>query len=370
MRIGTDGNEANVEKRVGSNIYAYQLITWFSRLDEMRDFTIYLKSDPLADLPPGSDNWEYRLVTPSTLWTRWRLPLDLYLHRPKPQVFFSPGHYAPAFCPVPLAIAVMDLSFLHYPGMFRKRDQMKLAHWTRSSIARADRIFTISQFSKDDIIKNYAVPEEKIIVTYPGFDRKRLRVPIRQEDIQRVKQAHGIRGEYLLYLGTLQPRKNLLRLIRAFARIQDASVELVIAGKKGWLYSKILTEGRRLGIEGKVRFIGFVSDADKPALIKGSKGLVLVSLYEGFGLPILEAMALGVPTLVSDSSSLPEIVGNDGIKVDPMNVKSITRGITRLLQITEAQRKWMVVKNTSQVKKFSWKTCAEKTLEVLDAIAV
>lgn len=370
MHLGIDGNEANIKRRVGSNIYAYELLSWFQKLDKKSNFTIYLKSQPLDDLPKPQENWQYRVIKPTTLWTRCRLPLDLYLHRPKPNVFFTPGHYAPKFCPAPFAIAIMDLSFIHFPEMFRKQDLYKLTNWSRDSILRADHIFTISNFSKDDIIKNYSVPEEKVTVTYPGFDQERFGRRISPQEIERIKKRYNIVGDYLLYVGTLQPRKNLTRLIRAFAQIKGTHHSLVIAGKKGWLYSKILDEGKQLGVEDRVRFIGYVTNKDTPALMSGAEALVLVSLYEGFGIPVLEAMALGIPTVISGTSSLPEIAGEVGIMVDPKDVKSITRGLDQAIQLNEFQRKENAVKSKVQAKKFTWKQAAEKTLEVLYELAV
>lgn len=370
MHLGIDGNEANIKKRVGSNIYASALLSWFHRLDSKNTFTVYLKSEPLPDLPIARKNWKYRILKPSRLWTRWRLPLDLYIHLPRPDVFFTPGHYAPQVCPMPSAISVMDLSFIHYPELFRKRDLYTLTRWTRQSIKHANHIFTISRSSKDDIIKFYSVPEEKISVTYPGWDRKQFIRPISLEEISNVKRTYAVGGEYLLYVGTLQPRKNLVRLIQGFAATNTPEVKLVIAGKKGWQYEEILQEADRIGIGERVRFTGFVSEQDKPALMLGARALVNVSLYEGFGIPVLEAMALGVPTIVSDGSSLAELVEDTGIRVSPTDVKSITRGITRSLQITEDQRNEMAVKSRNRARQFSWKRSAQQTLEVLHELAL
>lgn len=370
MIIGIDGNEANVRQRVGSNIYAYSLLDWFAKLDQDRRFTVYLKSKPISDLPSSRENWQYRVLKPGKLWTRWRLPLDLYLNNPRPNIFFTPGHYAPKFCPVPFAISIMDLSFVHYPEMFIRQDLYQLVSWTRDSVRRASHIFTISQFSKDDIIKHYSIPEEKITVTYPGYDQERLAKDISAEEIIRVKKAYGITGDYLIYLGTLQPRKNLKKLIAAFAQLKKDDLNLVIAGKRGWLYSEILNEGKRLGIEKRVVFTDYLNSKDTPALIKGSRALVLVSLYEGFGIPVLEAMALGVPSVIAETSSLPEIGGDLAITVDPNAVKSITRGLYRVIQLNESQRKEISVKSKERAKEFTWKKAAEKTLEGLHAIAV
>lgn len=370
MHIGVDGNEANVANRVGSNIYAFEMLRWMQTLEPQTNFTVYLKQTPLYSLPKPMETWSYRVLAPGIAWTRWRLPLDLYLHRPRPHVFFTPGHYAPRWCPAPLAISIMDLSFLHYPKTFRKRDLYKLVNWTKASIQRADHIFTISEFSKHDIIKNYSIPEEKITVTYPGYDAERFNDRVSLNKVAKITRKYQLENGYLLSLGTLQPRKNLRRLIRAFSTIEDTKVKLVITGKKGWLYSKILSEGKRLGIERRIVFTGYVPDDKVPGLLKGANALVLVSLYEGFGLPVVEAMAVGTPTVIADSSSLPEIAGDGGIKVNSTSVKSIARGINQALQLNEVKRKELLVKSRKELEKFSWEKAAKQTLEVLHEIAI
>lgn len=370
MHIGIDGNEANISDRVGSNIYAYQLLNWFYSLGTSDQYTIYLKHRPLPEFPPPGEKWGYRVLLPRLLWTRWRLPLELYLTKARPDVFFTPGHYAPRYCPVPLAISIMDLSFLHYPKLFRVPDLYKLSNWTKAAVSQANHIFTISQFSKSDIIRTYSIPEEKVTVTRPGFDKERFSRPVSAIQVERLKREYGIEGKYFLYIGTLQPRKNLILLTRAFSKLTDTTTKLVIVGKKGWMYSDILSEGVRLGVSDRVIFTGYVKDDSIPVLLAGTTALVLVSLYEGFGIPVLEAMAMGIPVVVSQSTSLTEIASGVGIFVNPNQVKSITRGLTRALQLNEDQRNEISVKSKRQAKLYSWKKAAEVTLEVLHAIAI
>lgn len=172
MIIGVDGNEANVDRRVGIGEYAFELLRRFSdfrfKIKDLR-FVIYLKTDPREDMPEEGKNWQYRVVGPKKLWTQIGLPLDLFLHKPRPDVFFTPTHYAPRFSPIPTVISIMDLSFVHYPQLFRKSDLYQLKNWTTYSAKKASKIFTISNSSKDDIIKIYQVPEDKVVVTYPGI---------------------------------------------------------------------------------------------------------------------------------------------------------------------------------------------------------
>jgi glycosyltransferase involved in cell wall biosynthesis len=357
MIIGIDGNEANVRNRVGSNIYSYQLLQALSKLKAKR-VVVYLKDKPLADLPKETNQWHYRLIRPRKFSTQFGLPLDLYFHQPRPDVFFTPGHYSPRWAPCPTVMSIMDLSYIYFPEMFKKRDWWQLRQWTARSIKRAQKIFTISQDAKNAIINYYNINSEKVVVTYPGLKM----VKAKKTDLKK----YGVEGDFILYVGTLQPRKNLLKLIEAYKILvsQDFDLQLVIVGKKGWLYQEIFRKVKELGLTKKVIFTGFVPDEALPAFYQQAQCFVLVSLYEGFGLPVLEAMAYGCPVVVSNVSSLPEAAGQAGILVDPANPEAIAAGIKQAIQ----NRKELVKKGYQQVKKFSWDKCAKETLKVLEAV--
>jgi len=381
MLIAIDGNEANVKNRVGSNEYAFQVLKHLkkqAKSEKLKDknnnlkFKIYLKKDPLSDLPKQTNWWEYKILKPEFLWTQWRLPLELILNKERPDVFFTPGHYAPRFCSPPLVISIMDLAFLRFPQQFRKRDLYTLINWTKKSVNQANHILTISQFTKKEIIHFYQYPAEKITVTYPGAIKK---LKIKNEKlkivINNLKQKYKIRGKYFLYIGTIQPRKNLIRLIEVFAKtINNVAMKqfnnLVIVGKKGWLYDDIFRKVEQLGLEKRVIFTGFVAEEEKNILLKNAFALVLPSLYEGFGIPVLEAMQLGCPVIVSRTSSLPETAGEAALYIDnPQSVNSIQKTLLKMVKLDENKRKKLIDKGFKQVKKFSWQKTAEKTLKTL-----
>jgi glycosyltransferase involved in cell wall biosynthesis len=189
--------------------------------------------------------------------------------------------------------------------------------------------------------------------------------------IASVKTRYGIaaNGGYLLYLGTLQPRKNLKRLVDAFARLQPPtdSLQLVMAGKKGWLYADLFARVESLGLSQRIIFPGYIPDEDKAALISGATGVVYPSLYEGFGLPVLEAMACGTPVLTSNVSSLPEVAGNAALLVDPLDTEAIAMGMSRLIADVDLRRS-LVERGYGQVFKFSWARAAQQVLEVLESV--
>ena len=363
MKIGLDGNEANTENRVGSGKYSYELIKQFSN-DTKYEFEVFLKQNSLSDLPKESKNFKYKVFGPKFMWTQFALPKHLTFGK-KPDVFFSMSHYGPRFSPVPYVITIFDLSYLHYPRLFNKGDLYQLTNWTKYSIKGAKHILAISKSTKHDIVKNYAVDPEKITVTYIGYDRKLFK-PQSKDKIEKVKKIYEIKGDYLIFVGTLQPRKNIVRLIEAFEKITHP-LQLVIVGKKGWLYDSIFHKVKDLDLEKRVIFTDYVPDNDLPSLICGAKAYVLPSLWEGFGIPVVEAQACGVPVVVSDVSSLPEIVGESGILVSPNDVNSIANSIKRALD--EKTRADLAKKGFENIKRFSWEKCAKETLAILEKVA-
>ncbi|RJQ37936.1 glycosyltransferase family 1 protein [Candidatus Microgenomates bacterium] len=377
MIIGIDGNEANVGKRVGISEYSFELLRQFEEFkihpfDKFRTkFKIYLKNKPLAFLPKESDNWSYRIVKPSKLWTQIGLPINLFTRKPKPDIFFSPTHYAPRFSPIPTVISVMDLSFLHFPELFKKSDLYQLKNWTAYSVKKASKIFTISKASKNDIIRKYGVPEDKVVVTYPGLKFKIQNSKFKVQSMDELKKKYGISGKFILFVGTLQPRKNIEKLIEAYSKIVEENdfPVLVIVGKKGWLYEDILKAPKKYGVEDKVKFLDFVPNEDLPILYQNALFFILPSLYEGFGLPVLEAMQNSCPVITSNVSSLPEAGGDAALYVDPKDTGDIASKM-KLLINDEKLRKELIEKGHQQVKKFSWEKTAKETLKVLEEVVL
>ncbi len=376
MIIGIDGNEANVEKRVGISEYAFQLLSQFSSLkfkNPNAKFIVYLKDEPRDELPPESTNWKYRVVKPGKLWTQWRLPLDLFLHNPRPDVFFSPTHYAPRFSPVPSVVSVMDLSYLYFPEMFNKSDLLQLRNWTAYSVKKANKVFTISNSSKNDIMKEYKISSDRVVVTHLGIKESVTLTP-HIYSMNELKGKYGLSGNFILFVGTLQPRKNIKRLIEAFEKVVKSKAEshkdlqLIIVGRRGWLFEEILETPKELGIEERVKFLENVEDDELPLFYKNALCFVLPSLYEGFGLPVLEAMKQGCPVITSNISSLPEAGGDAALYVDPEDINDIAKKITELVS-SEKLRKELIEKGKVQVKKFSWEKTAKETLEVLQQVA-
>lgn len=370
MIIGIDANEANIKNRVGIGGFAFEILRELylqEQINQNLNFTIYLKDSPNRDLPKEKNGWKYRKIGPKRFWTQLALPLDLYLHKPRPDVFFSTTHYAPRFCSVSSVISVMDLSYIHYPYLFKKTDFYQLKLWTSYSIRQAKRIITISNSSKDDIIKYYNLEPDKVKVIYPGT-KKISNLKTQISNVDKLREKYKLTKKYILFVGTLQPRKNIERLVEAFAKFKSEDLELVIIGKKGWMYEEILKSPQKFKVENHVKFLDYVPDEDMPEFYKNAIFFVLPSLYEGFGLPVLEAMKYGCPVLASNVSSLPEAGGQAALYFDPEDVDDIVNKMKLVLD-DKKMREIMREKGFEQVKKFSWKKAALQTLDILKETA-
>lgn len=370
MIIGIDGNEANIKERVGVNTYAFELLWSLSKLqgesESKHRLIVYLKNDPLADMPKETQNFKYKIIPGDKLWILTKLTPSLFFHNPKPDLFFSPSHYVPVIAPMPRICAIMDLGYLEHSGQFAKKDFWQLRVWSAISIFVSKSIIAISNSTKQEIVRHYPGASRKIHAISLAYDSDSFNINIPEKDVRRVKNRYAIVDDYVLYLGTLKPSKNIESLIAAFSKFQIGNIKLVIAGKKGWMYESIFQKVKELSLEDKVIFTDFVLEADKPGLIKGAKVFALPSFWEGFGLDILNAMAVGVPVVASNVGSIPEVVGEAGILVDPKSIKSIADGIGKVLSAPKEKYNNIVTLGLVQAKKFSWEKTAKETMRVLE----
>lgn len=352
MIIGIDGNEANLENRVGVNQYAAELLCALKKLPEaqVHEWLIYLQSRPLPHLPKARQGWKY-VITDCGMLGKIKAAWST-----KPNVYFAPTHYLPPLLPCKSVMSVMDLGYLNFPKQFRKRDFIQLKYWTTASLRWSNAVLAISQSTRDEIIKNYPWAKNKITVTYLGYDKEKYKYT-------KVKKQ-----EHILYVGTLKPSKNVEGLVEAYARL-NTNLKLVIAGKKGWLYNSIFEKVKNLGITDRVEFLGFVDERKKLELLTRAKVFVSPSFTEGFGIPALEAMAVGTPVVVSNIGSYPEVVGKAGVMVDPYDVQSITDGINKVVSASTLQYTEMVKQGLLQAAKFSWEKTAKETLELLENVS-
>ncbi|MDP3994871.1 MAG: glycosyltransferase family 1 protein [bacterium] len=375
MVIGIDGNEANIEKRVGVNMYAFDLLWSIWKLHKewikKHRLIVYLKNKPLDDMPPEVDGYKYQVIPGGGLWILTKLmPRLMCGNEERPAVFFSPSHYVPLLAPMPKVCSIMDLGYLEFSGQFKKRDYWQLRLWSAISILLSKAVISISQSTKRDIVRHYPHSSKKIFVTYPAYDKEKYNSEISQEEVRRVRHKYTIVGDYILFLSTLKPSKNVEGLLNAFGKVRNAfpEIKLIIAGKKGWLFDSIFEKVKKLGLEKEVVFTGYVDEKDKPALIRGAKIFVLPSYWEGFGLDVLNAMACGIPVVVSNTGSLPEVVGDAGILIDPYKTESIKNAIIKLLSADLVEYNKYVKAGMAQANKFSWEKTARETIKIIESV--
>lgn len=267
-------------------------------------------------------------------------------------------------------VTVHDMTYKRFPETVRLKTRRMLELNLQRSINIADAVITISEFSKNEILTYFPECEDKITVVYCGVDINRFTNQINNKLIEKIKQKYMIDGEYLLYLGTLEPRKNIRSLIESYGLViqeLERKVKLVIAGGKGWMYNDIFEKIKELRLEKDVIFTGYIDDEDIGALMKGAVIFLFPSMYEGFGMPTIEAMACGTPVLTSKIASLPEITGDSALLVNPFSVNDIKYGMLKLLT-DKHLRDELSIKGLERSKRFSYESISKDLYNVYETV--
>lgn len=334
----------------------------------------YGRSDRLTDYTSSNVELKVNGIMHYGIYRRlWRLlPFLDYgkFFRVKADIFHFVNFVVPPRVKGRIINTVYDMVYKTFPETMEKGNYKKLDRSLKDSCARADAIVTISENSREEIINYLGVPKDKIHIITPGVDLTVYR-PMELCEWRSVTEKYGLPDKFLLYLGTIEPRKNINTIIRAFHQFTGLDREgykLVVAGKKGWMFDEVFNLVKRLGIEDKVIFPGYIPEEDKPYIYAGATAFVFPSLYEGFGMPPLEAMACGVPVITSNSSSLPEVVGDAGIQVDSMDIDSISIAMHELTSKPEL-RKILAAKSIQRAQGFSWEDSVEKLIKLYEMLA-
>jgi len=309
MLIGVDASRAAIQRRTGTEVYSLYIIRELLRLGRGHRFRLYTNGDPSPALFGQAEEAaeaEVRSIPFPRLWTHARLSAEMLLH--PPDVLFVPAHVLPLLHPRRSVVTVHDLGYLYYGDAHTPSDRRYLDWSTRWNARQAAAILADSAATKSDLVRAYGASPDKIHVVYLGRDDNLVRVasPLRLAEL---RARYDLAHRYLLYVGTLQPRKNLERIVQSFERVCNlpelVDVQLVLAGKQGWLHELLLAQVKTAGLSERVIFPGYIPDEDLPALFSGALAFVFPSLYEGFGIPVLEAGGCGVPVITSNTSSLP-----------------------------------------------------------------
>lgn len=354
--IAIDASRTTVTPRTGTETYALELIRHIilanDALNAPHRLTLYFRDAPTPDLLPSSAHAQQRIIPFKRAWTHLRLAHAL--SQDAPDVVFVPAHTLPFFFRGRAVVTVHDVGYRLFPQAHPLLQRAYLELTTRYSAGRANIVFADSHATAQDLTRFYSTPRDKIRVIYPAFH-----API--VNAVDVRAKYHLPERYFLFIGTLQPRKNIARIVEAYMRWRSQGTQaigLVLAGKKGWLFDESWLKEAQ-----DVHITGYIDDADKGALYAQAEALVFPSLYEGFGFPVLEAMACGTPVIASNTSSLPELVGDAGLLVNPLETTHITQAMHAILD--DGTRQMLMARVPLQLARFSWQASAQDALNAL-----
>lgn len=364
MRIALDAH--TLGSRVGGNeTYIRNLILALQAIDKKNNYFLYhTNPEALTGVMNGATNFHARKLSPKNPLIRIPFSTPARLREDKVDLALF-QYIAPPVCPAPYVLVIHDISYEHYPQYFKKLERLRLRMTTPVSARRAAHIITCSENSKKDLIRFYSIAPDKITVIYYGKNES-FRPVDDQNCLERVRAKYQLPEKYILYVGNIQPRKNLPRLIEAYSHLKTESKipqKFVVVGNKAWLYSGVFDLIRRKGLENEIIVTGYVPDEDLPVLYAAADVAVYPSIFEGFGFPVLEAMACGTPVVTSNTSSIPEVAGDAAVLVNPLSTDEIASGIQKVLY-DDGLRASLREKGLKRAAMFNWDATARQTLEV------
>lgn len=372
MRIGIDAHA--IGSRLGGNeTYIAGLLEGLGRIEPSHEFIAYFASEKAAEPWRGRfDNLTVRVLKSPSAFPRllMEFPARAVVDRLD---LLHVQYVAPPVSLVPVVATIHDISYEFFPQFFSRKEILQFRTAIRWTARRARRVITISENSKRDIIDIYEIPPDRVDVTYLGVDLTRFRPPLAGAGIETVLSRYGIEKPYVLAIGNLQPRKNLPRLIDAFVDLKrrrpELSHRLILAGKPAFRHSEVFSRVRKYGLDEEVIFTGYLPDDDLPVLYQGADVFAYPSLYEGFGLPVAEAMACGTPVVTSNRSAMPEVAGDAAILVDPEDTAEIAEGLLKILA-DPGLAATMSRRGEQQAKRFTWDSTARLTLTAFESAAM
>ncbi|TSA45395.1 glycosyltransferase family 1 protein [bacterium] len=368
MILGIDASQANRKNRSGTEWYAYFLIREFSKLLANRpDILVRLyirppaRADLLENLPPNFQisalRWPLKYF-----WVQARLSWELFMN--PPDVLLCPAHTIPLHHPARTFTTLHDIGFEDFPELYDPISRFYHRWSARFAVKNAYHLFTISQFSKYRIIEKYHCKESRISAVYLGYNETRFKV-LPKDLVEPVVERYGLRfKEYFLFVGRLEPKKNIMGTVRAY-EASGCTKPLVFVGKKIAVLDVEEYLAERPNLASRVKFLGYVAEEDKSALFAGAEIFVFPTFYEGFGLPIIEAQAVGTPVVTSSTASNSEVAGKGALLVDPNNSQQIADALTRFSK-DPGLREEKVREGLENVKRFSWAITARETLKLMD----
>ncbi|MCG8346742.1 MAG: glycosyltransferase family 4 protein [Chloroflexales bacterium] len=358
-------------RRAGVSHYIEQLLQHLALINQPNRYSVYttrgLDASTLG-LPP---NFGVRPSRLPTINPRVRIPWEQFLapfllRRSGADIFHGVLNVIPLACPIPSVVTIHDLAFIRFPHTFRSYNRTYLDLATRTSVRRASYVLVVSEHTKREVVGLLGVPAERVIVT-PNAARAHFQPPD-PAALAAFRAHHSLPEQFVLYVGTLEPRKNLTTLLDAYSQIaRQSAAPLLIGGGKGWLYQPVFERLDALGLRDRVHFIGYIDEDELPLWYAAATLFVFPSLYEGFGMPPLEAMACGTPVVAANGSSLPEVVGDAGLMTPPTDANTLAEAILRLLR-DDALRAELSERGLRRSQRFSWHKTAQDTLAVYERV--
>lgn len=366
MHIGIDATSLP-EQLTGAGNYVFQLISALNRIDTANRYLVFTSTRQAEALGVEREGFrvlrhDFRARGTRLVWEQLGLPTLVRRHRL--DVLHSPHYTMPLRHSARSVVTFHDLTFVLYPELHQVVKRFFFPAMMRWSARHARRIIAVSESTRQDLVRTLGVSPERVTTVLSAADADYR--PATAAQVAEVCTRYGLRsGEYLLYVGVLEPRKGIDRLVEAFGRISPGAdgLKLVIAGKRGWMYDQIFTQVAALGLEDRVTFPGYVPRADLPPLYSGARAFVYPSRYEGFGLPVLEAMSCGTPVVTTNVSSMPEVAGDGALLVDPDDVPALAAALARVVHDTRL-REQLSGRGRTRAASFSWERCARETIRV------
>ncbi|MGB7922466.1 MAG: glycosyltransferase family 1 protein [Pyrinomonadaceae bacterium] len=368
MHIAIDAHSVGTGL-AGNETYITNLVEALAEIDTVNRYTIYVTKREAVER--FHDRWPHVTVRRTLPHTPLiRIPLTLFAElRLRPVDLLHVQFTTPPFTPCPVVATIHDISFEHLPQTFKRRSRMQLRLTVRWTARVAAQVITSSEHARRDLIETYRISPDKITAT-PLAAASHFAPVTDEDEIRRARARHGLEGDYILAVGSIQPRKNLIRLFAAYASLRRARPNanlprLVLVGKRAWLYEETLRSIEEQGIASDVTFTGYVPESDLPALYTDALCFVYPSYFEGFGLPPLEAMQCGAPVITGNRTSLPEVVGDAGLMVDPFDEQALAAAIARMID-DAGLRAELRRKGLERARLFNWHETARRTLEVYE----
>lgn len=354
MTIGIDGSRAFIKNRTGIEEYSYRVIKNLIQKLPTQEVVLYVRKNQVVDfeLP---EKWKIKVIKFPRFWTQIGLSLEMLLH--PVDVLFVPAHTVPLIHPKNTVVTIHGLEYEFCPKSYSRWDRFYMRASIKNSCRWASRIISVSENTKRDLEKLYDVASEKISVIYEGYDHES------ESNIEYEMPS----SKYLLFVGRIEERKNIGNVVKAFEILKgkyEISHDLILAGRSGYGYQDISAQITSSKYCNDIKTLGFIDDQAKFELMKRADVFVFPTLYEGFGIPVLEAQSVGCSVVASNNSSIPEVTKDSALLVDPKNPEDIAENIYEIIS-NESLKNAIILKGLENVKRFSWDKCAEEIAETI-----